>query len=462
MDYSLSIEEFNKNFSVKENKLTHNSGKKFRLFPFITKVENKPVKNLTNVAGLYINKIEEKESVTISMEELIKKLKEKTNIEQGQEELFERVIRYIFFDSEKRLLPINIRFLCSDYSKENNEAKIAEYLSDVLGDPEEIKKSIIKANKNLEKQSNVLERFVISNLERKSKSSNDTYKPYYRVIEIFKNAYKDDFDYILESNNRTKEYLVTLLEFYYFIYTSQMCLQLNRFLEGERNQCIPLYFSLDWEKTSQSRQCFNKGWFILEPAIKRMFSHAIVLEILNQTFEEKEIDYIELNNFIKDSEEINEKVSREIRKLTDLYREIISDCPTMKELERKNFSENMTADEVKFLFDSVDCQFRNTERKTPYSNYSKKFELFTDKFLKNRGRSGKMLNITEEMLIFLTKISIKNKEKIRLNDVFKEFETRGVFLDEISKENVMKYYEKLNLIEKKSDSGDAQYVKRIL
>ena len=65
MDYSLSIEEFNKNFSVKENKLTHNSGKKFKLFPFITKVENKPVKNLTNVVGLYINKIEEKESVTI-------------------------------------------------------------------------------------------------------------------------------------------------------------------------------------------------------------------------------------------------------------------------------------------------------------------------------------------------------------------------------------------------------------
>ena len=37
MDYSLSIEEFNKNFSVKENKLTHNSGKKFKLFPFTEK-----------------------------------------------------------------------------------------------------------------------------------------------------------------------------------------------------------------------------------------------------------------------------------------------------------------------------------------------------------------------------------------------------------------------------------------
>ena len=51
---------------------------------------------------------------------------------------------------------------------------------------------------------------------------------------------------------------------------------------------------------------------------------------------------------------------------------------------------------------------------------------------------------------------------MRLNDVFSEFELRGVFLDNHSKSEVMRYYEKLNLIEKKSDSGDAQYVKRIL
>ena len=73
-----------------------------------------------------------------------------------------------------------------------------------------------------------------------------------------------------------------------------------------------------------------------------------------------------------------------------------------------------------------------------------------------------MLNLSEETLIFLTKVCIKDQEKMRLNDVFSEFECRGVFLDNHSKDEVMRYYEKLNLIEKKSDSGDAQYVKRIL
>lgn len=117
---------------------------------------------------------------------------------------------------------------------------------------------------------------------------------------------------------------------------------------------------------------------------------------------------------------------------------------------------------VKFLFDSIKSQFENTGRSRAYNSYSAKFERFCHKFLKSRGRSGLMLGLSEETLIFLTKISIKEREQMRLKDVFDEFEKRGIFLDDISKEQVTIYYEKLNLIEKKSDSGDAKYVKRIL
>lgn len=93
----------------------------------------------------------------------------------------------------------------------------------------------------------------------------------------------------------------------------------------------------------------------------------------------------------------------------------------------------------------------------------KKFKKFCEKnFLKLRGRSGYMLNLSEETLIFLTKLCVKDQEILRLKDVFEEFERRGVFLDNVSKEQVTQYFEKLNLIEKKSDSGDAKYVKRIL
>ena len=70
--------------------------------------------------------------------------------------------------------------------------------------------------------------------------------------------------------------------------------------------------------------------------------------------------------------------------------------------------------------------------------------------------------MTEERLIFLTKLAIKDNAQMSLNDVFAQFRSRGVFFDVPSKDEIIKFYSKLNLIDKKSDSGDAQYVKRFL
>ena len=254
-----------------------------------------------------------------------------------------------------------------------------------------------------------------------------------------------------------------MLEFYYFAYTAQTALQLNRFLDGERSKCVPLYFCLEWEKTSQNRRCFREGWSNLQDAVKRIFAHAITLEILNQTEEgTSPVDYIRLQELTSCAPGEDHRIAEQIKVLTDAYRKAISDCPEMAELVRKDSPDGEVAAEVRFLFESIRVQFENTARSRPYSSYAEKFEEYCRKYLKRRGRSGMMLNLSEETLIFLTKVCIKDQEKMRLNDVFAEFEARGVFLDNHSKTEIMHYYEKLNLIEKKSDSGDAQYVKRIL
>ena len=463
MGYSLSLEKFNTTFAVKEGKLTHHSGKKFKLFPFLANTSSEPITDLNKIVGGYINRIEKKEPEIVTMQELIDTLKKNTSIEPGREALFEEMIRHMFFDADGKLLPINIHTLAQNPCEISSECRVADYLVDVLGESDLLKTSLSNASKKLDLQSNVLERFAVSNLKTKQMIVN-TDVNYHRIVEVFKNVYEEDFEYILGSKNRTREYLVTLLEFYYFMYTAQTCLQLNRFMDGERNQCIPLYFCLDWEKTSQSRRCFNEGWgTLLQPAIKKIFAHAIVLEVLNQTEENgATIDYIALKNIVSTSPEMDIEIAGEISKLTNAYRAAVLDCPEMLEMERKTVTEDFTDAEIKYLFNNVNCQFENTGRSRAYAAYSEKFEAFAYKFLKRRGRSGMMLNVTEELLIFLTKICIKDEEKMRLNDVFKAFEHRGVFLDELSKEQVMKYYEKLNLIEKKSDSGDAQYVKRIL
>lgn len=466
MQYSLSLDSFNTTFAVKPDgsKLTHHSGRRFKLFPYIANNTSEPVRSLSDLIGRYLSQIEGKEPIPFTADELISKLKDdaEMTLECGSEKIFDQVVRHMFFDKDGKIRPINLKMLAHVPCSEPRECKLADYLVDVLGDISTLRQVISTASEKVDIQSNALEKFASSKLEFRDCNRNPG-NEYRRITNALQQKYESDFEYILGARNRTRDYLIPLIEFYYFSYTAQAVLQLNRFLEGDRSKCIPLYFCLEWEKTSQNRRCFSEGWNLLQDASKRIFAHAIVLEILNQTHDPTiSVDYIALNELVNIAPEEDQRIASEIKVLTDRYRKAITDCSEMADLVRTTASDGQTAAEVKYLFDSVRIQFENTWRERPYSSYAAKFEEYCRKYLKHRGRSGMMLNLSEETLIFLTKVSIKDRKKMRLNDVFGEFEARGIFLDNHSKIEVMQYYEKLNLIEKKSDSGDAQYVKRIL
>ncbi len=466
MAYQLSVESFNKTFAVKEDgtSLKHNCGKRYKLFPFIANNNIESVRGLQQIVGRYLSQIQGKEPIPITADELIKKLRDDpdNSIQLGMGEVFDQVVRHMFFDKTGTLRPNNLKLIEQIPCEESRERRLADYLVDVLGDLAHLKYSMDMAESRIDLQNNALEKFAISKLSFKPFVKKEEEK-YQRVSNAVVHQFESDFEYILSSRSRTRDYLIPLLEFYYFAYTAQAILQLNRFLEGNRDKCVPLYFCLEWEKTSQSRLCFTQGWNRLQDAAARMFAHAVVLEILNQTEDGTiPVDYIVLNELANSEPGEDDRIAEQIRVLTDRYRKARSECAEMNDLHRIEASGTATAAEVKFLFDSVKCQFENTDRVRPYNSYAKQYTDYCEKYLKNRGRSGKMLNLSEETLIFLTKVCIKDQEKMRLNDVFSEFELRGVFLDNHSKSEVMRYYEKLNLIEKKSDSGDAQYVKRIL
>ena len=64
------------------------------------------------------------------------------------------------------------------------------------------------------------------------------------------------------------------------------------------------------------------------------------------------------------------------------------------------------------------------------------------------------------MLYAITALCVK--ERMTTKDLFKEYEKRGLFFDSKSQFQIVEYLINLNLIEKKSDSGDVRYVKPIL
>ncbi len=463
MSYEISIEQFkNGKMFDSKGKLSHKSGNRFRLFPFVTQPNSDPVLSLGNMIGTFLCMVEGKTVQKLTATGLSDMLKTDFKIQPGQEERFSEVIRQLFFYSDGTIRPLNLEMLEQKTANETSEIRIADYLVDVLGDKKYLQKVVNDAKERIAVSSNVLENLILSKLKHEKNDLIEHGLPYYRITHSLQVAFEEDFAFILDNPKLSREYLVPLLEWYFFSYTAQASLQLNRFLQGEADRNIPLYFCLEWEKTSQSRLCFSEGWQKLQKVLEKNFAHVIVLELLNHTEPGSDmVDYIKLSKITQDSND-DIKISKQIDELTDCYRRAIMDCPEMKELKKKDSTFGQTDASVHFLFDSVKSQFENTGRARAYNSYANKFISYCRKYLKSRGRSGLMLNLTEETLIFITKLCIKNREQLRLKEVFNEFERRGIFLDNFSKEQVASYYEKLNLIEKKSDSGDAKYVKRIL
>ncbi len=449
-------------------RFTHKTAVCFKLFPFVGNNLAPIVSSCDLVVGEWLRLACAQKIKLESMEETLRKLADSIYglDEEGKEQLTQIARSVYWNDDEKRSLKAEsitaMRYLpCENSAIMKTALYLYSALRDVEKDGEKITDAVNGALKKAANDVNVLEKAVFEAMEAKIETSGSSAE-YYVVHYAPRKIFMKDLQFILGSPARTKEHLVDLLEFYYFFYTSQTTLTLSKFEEGDRDTIIPLYFSLDWERTNRERECYRSGWCRLFPALDKQLSHAVTLEMLNQNPSGEKYDYIALKKDLEDTGKYKE-VASQIKELVDLYRNAIKDCEEMQRLTRNEEALDPVFSEVRFLFDSVLTQFRGSDRCRVNNAYTKHFITFCrERFLKSRGPCGFMLNITEELLIFLTKLAVNNQSKLSLKEVFRQLELRGVFLDQRSKEEVVQYYSKLNLIEKKSDSGDAQYVRKIL
>lgn len=461
--FILDPEMMKKTFLMGENgtNFTHKSAQCIKLFPFTT--NSTDVTSFSTVVGEWLRLASGLNKVPESMEVTLNKLADSMDdIGVYEKDQLLQIARSIYWNDDEKhsLRSKSILAMCYIPCDDQTALKTAQYLYSVLADKEILSNVVNQAAERAIKEVNVLEKAVFEALEAKIELPAPI-DLYYTIHIAPQTIFIKDLKFILKNTSRTKEYLVDLLEFYYFFYTSQTCLALSRFEYGDRYEIVPLYFSLDWERTNKARECYRSGWQQLLPAIKQQFYHAVTLEILNQNPTGEQFDYIALRDYVEKTG-MEEEVAAQISRVCDLYRNAFPDCNELKDLQ-KNEQLGMVFSEVNYLYESVRTQFKSgLSRSSANDRYVKHFEIFChDRFLKSRGASGLMLNITEEFLIFLTKLAIHDEEKLSLNEVFRQFELRGVFLDQPSKDEVVQFYTKLNLIEKKSDSGDAQYVRRI-
>ena len=326
----------------------------------------------------------------------------------------------------------------------DNEQEIATFFRDVFFKDIDDFKNIYNVSPN-----NIIVNLIMASIPELPNEKTDF--KYISKLNFIIDIFKEDIEFILDKPNFIINNLSDIFAFYYFYYCSQMVLKLNQSLnEINLNNPTSIYYLLDWEKASKNRKAILNGYGIFNNIRKNTYTKMIIIEHLNtiigenglfpsQIFDLMEEDFINKFEFIKC---LNDWVKYYCGKQNLDYYVYSENFEDLLEILNKSISESLI------------LQQKNSYAMN-LTNVALKY------FIKRRGKYGHVLNLTKDFLYLITSLCVK-EDKIKLNDLFKEYERRGLFFDRYSKEEIVNLLNTWNLIDKKSDSGDAQYVKSIL
>lgn len=439
---------------------THSQDDMLKLIPFTTTKGKTGFNDFTGVVGSFSRLIDHKKvKLSFDMVDFFSKLNEL--LEHNEKECKDKLVNIVkeLFIKNNELIPFNIKSM--KYIPANNDNdKIAQFLYSMFVD-KRIEEEYNQSYGN--EDSNVLQRLVFDALpvlkedDHKEMSKYECFLPYVQTV------FQKDIIYLFTRPELYKKSLKRFLEYYFMFYVTQLAIKLSRFEKGDY-EVEKIYMTLSWEIATKTRRSYEMGWKYVKEYIPQLFSHAITLEFLAHNNKKICLDYIRANDLF--SKENDDTTAEMISKIVDKYKKWIPNVDYTKCIHKQDAIVTCkTVDELKKLFEIIDFQFLNsTTRKAAYRRYTARFiEFVHSNFGKRRGALGYTFNITEQDIILFTEIILgENKGRIRLVLLFDEFERRGLIFDRDSQREIVKLYEKLNLLEKKSDSGDAQYVKSIL
>lgn len=384
-------------------------------------------------------------------------------VTEEDREKFKEVISTVFFDEEKRLAKFHPKVLVYSMTEEEN-VEMGNFLYDVLFNENENYEKYIEEVFG-SKTGNILTDLIIDKLPEISINSVKRKKQYKNFADEITAVFNVDLKYLLNRKRDFCSQIVTLLKFYYVVYILRAVGNLNNMFDEK--EVPPIYFTFDWEKVSKGRIGYENGWCLVENAITSLRSHEICLNILNCSEDNhNKYTYKEFKELVsKMSDDDRAETWENLCDVVEAYEEAIKDDNDYwVEYKFESDTEDDILVEVEKLYSLIHNHHSKVKNAIELSRryYDWFFEFCRNNFLRNRGRNGMTLNLTEEYVILLTKLCIKDESKVRFQYIIKEFERRGVYLDKDSRNRLIDFYQRLNVLEKKSDSGDALYVRAIL
>ena len=458
MDFSDNYDKLKKVMKVNfaTHKVYHTISDESVLFPF--KIENtfpKYKNGFYNIFGefsrILLDKKLDENSPLENLTQDIMNNRGILYIQEGNEENFETLLDEFIFDEKGDLKlshPSLYHYIpLSDNKHKTGEKEVALFIRDIFcfGNDDLV---IFFQSKN---PNHVLIDLILENTPQLE--NNVTEKKYFSKLDYINNLFNDDIKFAIENEKFFLDNMDIFFAFYYFFYISQLILKLKKRSDFD-DSVEELYYMLDWE----SRKAPKTGYDLLKDACYATFPRISLISQLNTLFGTKyclENELIDYFNKLDDESKQN---------FSCCLKQWILDYRQLRQFEESYSFENPNAsyeELVEILYDSLNDDEKGVSYKSKKLFTQNLEEMAKKYFLKLGYQHRFVLNINRDMLLMITALCVKD-EKIKLKQLFKEYEKRGIFFDKYSKKEVESFLTKLNLIDKKSDSGDAKYVKPIL
>lgn len=456
MNYIKNLEVLKKSLNMKENGngARHTINVKAPFLPFKTRNPERPKfsRKFSGVSGEVARILSENKLLTeVETEQCIDNIISIVDCKEEEERKYLReIVKNYLLNKEGDINvfhPYLFQYIeLTKGSESKGEESIAQFICDVILEHDEKLKNIFMKNET----DHIITKLILGKLDNLEKR---------QIKLIYKNNLKyvscvaiEDFEFMASNKEFFLKNFQNLLVYYYFYYITQLVVKLNKRSKADYEKIEDIYYLLDWESASKNRKSVTKGYKFIKAENRNTLININIIEHLNFIFGVEGYNFSEIYDLFKSMPNTEQKeVLLALKAWIEYYKNFFNQ--DSKEL-------NLDYDE---LVKELNYSLLDQNDQAVLSRYALSVEEIGKKyFLKVRGGTyGYMLNITQEMLLLITAVSIKNK-KITLKELFKEYERRGLFFDQYSKDLIVELLGRLNLIDKKSDSGDAQYVKGIL
>lgn len=359
------------------------------------------------------------------------------------EEEYTKVIKDIYFSNEEVPVLSQLMYMAKPIKDIDTKTKKSLAVFKQMLQKNETKLELMKVDLNFieEEIYNIFNTFIE---DKQHNLPNGSY------VNFLDEAFTKDFLFLLNNQHYFKAQIDRFLKFYLFTYSAQLALNIHS-APLTQPETQKLFFILNHEKASSERKnLVNYGYRTLIDKTRYMFPYLSLLENLSDTTEIDNLKFYHLNELQNTSENI-----LIIDNLTKLYRQAKSLPETI--LESSSVDEAFQT-----LLSSTMEQFRTSEKKAVLDRFINAFEKqISGPFSQSRGRSGKVLVLDQDTILLLTNLAIGDKGQLRFQDLMDEFKERSVYFDPKSEDALLELYERVGNVDRKSDSGDAVYVKSI-